>query len=156
MDTAGAFASAGLRTAVALTPWSSIDGEQWQVLCISTQSRSAGATEAKASVLSAVRHFARDQPLGLYKKLDSTMRGNVAAELAAVIDESGAPYAFVCPAFPAMARTVEHGIVRVRGVPLTDAPEGRDTLSPARSASVVEILQGEGLRPAHIDLDTLR
>ena len=156
MDTAGAFASVGLRTAVALTPSSSVDGRDWRVLCVNTQSRNSGATDARTSVLKAVRVFVEYQPSLLYKKFDSTMRGHVAVELAAVIDASGAPYAFVCPAFPAMARTVERGVLRVRGVPLTDAPEGRDTLSPARSASVAEILQGEGLRPAHIDLDVLR
>ncbi len=57
MDTAGAFASAGLRTTVALTASSSIDGDQWRVLCINTQSRNSSATDARASVLKAVRFF---------------------------------------------------------------------------------------------------
>ena len=156
MDTAGAFASAGLRTAVALTPSSSIDGHDWRVLCVNTQSRNASGPAIAASVSNAVRILARERTRILYKKIDSTMRGHVAEELAALIDESGAPYAFVCPAFPAMARTVERGILRVRGVPLTDSPEGRDTLSPARSASLAEILQVEGLSSAHIGLDSLR
>ena len=42
-----AFASAGLRTAVALAPSSSIDREQWRALCINTQSRNAAATDAR-------------------------------------------------------------------------------------------------------------
>ncbi len=84
------------------------------------------------------------------------MRGHVAVELAAVIDETGTPYAFVCPAFPAMARAVEGGMLHVRGVPLTETPEGRDAFGAAETASVAEVLRGEGLRLAHIGLDVLR
>ena len=74
MDTAGAFASAGLRTAVALTPSSSIDGRDWRVLCVNTQSRNASVAAITASVSSAVRMLAQDQARVLYKKIDSTMR----------------------------------------------------------------------------------
>ena len=44
-----------------------------------------------------------------YKKIDSTLRGNIAAELAALLDALRLPCAVVCPAFPAQGRGLHHG-----------------------------------------------
>lgn len=55
----------------------------------------------------------------LFKKIDSRMKGHVAAELRAVADQRGAAQALLCPAIPAMGRVVQDGQLRGFGV---DAP----------------------------------
>ncbi len=51
-----------------------------------------------------------------YKKIDSTLRGNVGSELDALLELVGAPAALVCPAFPAQGRRVRNGILSAPGL----------------------------------------
>ena len=44
-----------------------------------------------------------------YKKIDSTLRGNIGSELDALLDLLDAPAAVVCPAFPAQERGLRNG-----------------------------------------------
>jgi uncharacterized protein YgbK (DUF1537 family) len=44
-----------------------------------------------------------------YKKIDSTLRGNLGSELDAMLDGLDAPCAIVCPSFPGQKRGLEHG-----------------------------------------------
>jgi D-threonate/D-erythronate kinase len=66
----------------------------------------------------------RSHPASIvYKKIDSSLRGHVAAEITAALDayrSLGHPdaIAVVAPAFPAMGRTTTGGRQYVRGVPL--------------------------------------
>ena len=46
-----------------------------------------------------------------YKKIDSTLRGNIGSELDALLELVDAPAAIVCPAFPAQRRRVRDGIL---------------------------------------------
>lgn len=56
-----------------------------------------------------------------YKKIDSTLRGNVVTEVDAAIDAIDADLAVVAPAFPATDRTTVDGRHLVDGVALADA-----------------------------------
>src|SRR5690606_42049218 len=51
----------------------------------------------------------------IYKKIDSTMRGNVGTEVEAVMDVFGLRLAVICPAFPANRRVVAGGYLLVDG-----------------------------------------
>ena len=46
-----------------------------------------------------------------YKKIDSTLRGNIGSELDALLDLVDAPAAIVCPAFPPQNRGLRNGIL---------------------------------------------
>jgi uncharacterized protein YgbK (DUF1537 family) len=86
----------------------------------------------------------------LFKKIDTTMRGNVAAEINAIMDEAGLSKAIVCPAFPGAGRTVVDGLLLVNGAPL-DQTDFR-----APTAIVREILQQGGTsKVASMALDTV-
>ena len=52
-----------------------------------------------------------------YKKIDSTLRGNFAAEIAA-LTQAGAGVAIVAPAYPTSGRTTKRGRVYVDDIPL--------------------------------------
>ncbi len=62
----------------------------------------------------------------LYKKIDSTIRGQLAAELAASVAflkaKKAGTFAIISPAFPGTGRTTEGGAVRVQGAPLESTP----------------------------------
>ena len=73
-----------------------------------TDSRTRMAGFAAKQVLEAARAV-RESPL-VCKKLDSTLRGNIAAELSAALGATRSGHVVVAPAFPAASRTT---VVRV-------------------------------------------
>ena len=76
----------------------------------------------------------------VYKKLDSTLRGNVAAELAAAFGAAGRERAIVAPAFPAAGRTTVRGSQLVHGVPVNQTEMRNDPSTPVREAHVPTLL----------------
>ena len=83
----------------------------------------------------------------IYKKIDSTMRGNIGAEMDGVMDGFGYRLACIAPSFPEKERTVVNGVSRVGDLPLSESPSGRDPLSPVFSSDVAEIVEAQSRRP---------
>ena len=100
-----------------------------EILSINTESRYLAAEEAALAVTSAVRR-ALGQDRRVFKKIDSLLRGNVGAEVAATLagiaQGHGKGLAIVAPAFPATGRTTRGGIVHVGGVQNTAGSFGGD------------------------------
>jgi uncharacterized protein YgbK (DUF1537 family) len=95
----------------------------------------------------------------LYKKIDSTLRGHPAEEIAAMLDvmlaDEPALRIVLAPSFPVMGRTVRAGELHVYGIPLpfTDYwPEGRD----AALANLVSLVESAGLAARNLPLATVR
>jgi len=103
------FAKCGYKTGVRL--WGSRWGGQHQVEVIDTASRTISALEAADRVSSQV---ARGIPV--FKKIDSTMRGNVEAELGALHDAIRPDLMLLAPSLPSQGREVIDGRLRVDGV----------------------------------------
>jgi uncharacterized protein YgbK (DUF1537 family) len=76
----------------------------------------------------------------VYKKLDSTLRGPIAAELAAALGASGRDRAVVAPAFPAAGRTTVEGVQLVRGVPVDETEAKNDPRTPVHEGHVPTLL----------------
>jgi uncharacterized protein YgbK (DUF1537 family) len=76
----------------------------------------------------------------VYKKLDSTLRGNVAAELAAAFGASGCARTVVAPAFPKAGRTTVGGNQLVRGVAVDETEMRDDPQTPVRETHVPTLL----------------
>jgi uncharacterized protein YgbK (DUF1537 family) len=72
----------------------------------------------------------------LYKKIDSTMRGPVASELAAVATALPNTKILFTPANPHAGRTVRDGILLVNGVPVAKSEFGRDPVNPVTENSI--------------------
>lgn len=98
--------------AVALDPSAGLPAAD--VVAVDTDSRHREPEWAMAAVTAAVR-AAVAGGASLYKKIDSTLRGNVAAEVAAALCELSAG-ALLAPAFPGTGRTVVDGVLRVNGL----------------------------------------
>lgn len=147
-DSAAALADRA-HTAVALHA-----GAEWPqatVVAVDTDSRYVPGPQAADRVAAVVR---RSGPQTLvYKKIDSTLRGNIGPEtaacLAALRERAAAgqprPLAVVAPAFPATGRTVEGGRALLHGRPLTD-------VHPLR-VPLPRQLRAAGLEVAHLPAD---
>jgi D-threonate/D-erythronate kinase len=75
-----------------------------------------------------------------YQKIDSTMRGNVGAEIEALLAGLGRTTAVLCPAFPAMGRTIRQGILFVDGKPVTQTQYARDPRNPIDADALADIV----------------
>jgi uncharacterized protein YgbK (DUF1537 family) len=123
-DCAIAFAKRGMESVVA---WSETVETKAVVLSMNTDSRRFPAEIAVNRQLEAQGAHWRPG-LHLYKKIDSTLRGQPIAELAAqlaalaVATGKRAPLAVVAPAFPAMGRVTSGGRVMVGNLPLEETP----------------------------------
>ncbi|WP_457584959.1 four-carbon acid sugar kinase family protein [Ensifer canadensis] len=112
LDAAAPFASRGLHTEIALTV-EAIPGalsEHPQVISINTGSRetdAASAQQATAATLAAL-----PTGLRLFKKIDSRLKGHIAAELDVIPFRS----ALIAPAIPDFGRIVKAGHVQGFGV----------------------------------------
>lgn len=153
-DCAIAFARRGLPASVA---WGR-DPPDDAVLALDADSRRLPPGAAAARHRSLLRAHHREGA-ALFKKIDSTLRGQPAAELAATVLDLRArgrgALAIVAPAFPAAGRTVVDGRVRVDGRPLEQIPLwARDHSYP--SADLGAALQGAGLRVRMAGLDAVR
>lgn len=79
----------------------------------------------------------------LYKKVDSALRGNISSEIKAIWDvHSDRGLAFV-PAFPAVHRTVNQGILYIDGVPVADSVFGIDPYEPVTESNILKRLEEE-------------
>jgi uncharacterized protein YgbK (DUF1537 family) len=135
-------ARAGYRTAVAFHG-EQLSAEGVDALVAATDSRGAGRGVAVSRVRDATRALAA-API-LLKKIDSTLRGALAAEIAAALEASGRRTAIVAPAFPAAGRTTEGGVQHVDGEPVHRTRFADDPVSPVREAHLPTLLAGEGV-----------
>src|SRR5947199_3828861 len=121
-DCASAFAGRGFDAVVSLD---GIDCEA-SVLSVDADSRHLPARAAAARQVTIQTAYWRPG-MRLYKKIDSTLRGQPAAELAAQLSAWGrrslpAPLAIVAPAFPATGRVTLDGRILLRELPLEQTP----------------------------------
>lgn len=116
LDSVVVFANAGLRCVVA-TSFDHLQAaldQQPDVIAVSTNSRDL-SDAASASVVAAVGRAVAGVPV-VIKKIDSRLKGNIAAEVAALAQVLGCDRALLCPAIPDMGRTVMNGFLQGHGV----------------------------------------
>lgn len=109
------------------------------VVALSTDSRflsPAAAAQQVTKLVQPLAALAQDEQVIWYKKIDSTLRGNIGAELAAMlaaVTPAGVtPCAIICPAFPAQGRGLVDGALVYADAP-PQAPH-LPTLLAAQSA----------------------
>ena len=150
------FAAAGLGTVVLLDARGALVDADAVALDLDT--RRLPPEPAAAMNVDAVRRL-HTPGVALYKKIDSTLRGNWAAETAAMhgaLASAGPrPLAVVAPAFPATGRTTRHGRMLVKGTPLEETEiwtrEGITGVADLRA-----LLQAAGLKTEPAGLELIR
>lgn len=118
LDASAPFAMHGLKTLVACTA-DAIDRALQQhpdVLCVTTASRELDAESAATSVLEVAQRLAAELPRLAFKKIDSRLKGPIAAELGAALRGFALSRAAIAPAIPDLGRVVRNGRLTGRGV----------------------------------------
>ncbi|MBI4637566.1 MAG: four-carbon acid sugar kinase family protein [Candidatus Rokubacteria bacterium] len=121
------------------------------VRVVDTETRARSAEEAADRV----RAIARGAPATSYfKKIDSTLRGRIGAEVAALAAAVGAAEVLLCPAFPAVGRAVVDRVLLIEGTPITETTLAHDPEFPRRAGphdrrtgSVIDLLRPQLDRP---------
>jgi|GEM_PF-418972 uncharacterized protein YgbK (DUF1537 family) len=109
-------------------------------LVLDTETRHIASDEAERRVY----ELAKKAPLSgfstIYKKVDSTLRGNIASELAGLLKACPGSGLLYSPAYPKMGRTVRQGVLYVDGQPVSATEFGFDALNPVTESSIPRLL----------------
>jgi 4-hydroxythreonine-4-phosphate dehydrogenase len=147
---------AGLDTVVLLD--AAGDPVRADVIAVDADTRRKPTAEAAAATARIVHTHAVPGQI-LFKKLDSTLRGNVGAEIAAALAARRALHAdavaIMAPAFPATGRTTSGGHQLLHGVRL-EHTELWKAERIAGEAHIPAMLAAAGLRATAIHLDVVR
>jgi uncharacterized protein YgbK (DUF1537 family) len=113
----------------------------WDVLVVNTESRFDQPQTAYEKVKSVLRFFRRLKIEKIYKKIDSTLRGNIGWEIDALFDELKIEKLPLCAAFPSTGRTTVDGYHYVRGELVTRTEFARDPRNPVTEAHIPTLLK---------------
>jgi uncharacterized protein YgbK (DUF1537 family) len=143
-DAGAQFAKRGLNTLlISIKGNPTIDLSQYNegdVLVVNTDSRGLSSEKAFSLTSSLLKGYDRELFPIIYKKIDSTLRGNIGYEIDAVLKETNISLCFMAPSYPEQRRTLIGGIMMVgeRPVALTEA--AHDTASPVHKSHVYKLL----------------
>lgn len=155
-DTGVQFAKQGLGTLVLLAAGNFGGGAAADVVVIDTNSRALPAAEAYAKAAEAARLVKAGGIATVYKKIDSTLRGNLGAELDAIMDEGGQALAVVAPAFPKNGRVTVGGLHLLNGAPIEASEIARDPKMPVTESHLPTLLAAQTKRRVgHVGLKTV-
>lgn len=143
LDTGVQFASRGIPTLVvtSLKIDRYLHDEKTVVLVVDAETRHKDTQAAYATVYELTRKALDAGVSFIYKKTDSALRGNIGAELSAVMDAAGETMLPFIPAFPSMNRTTENGVHYIQGVPVAESVFGKDPFEPVRHSLIADILK---------------
>ena len=92
----------------------------------------------------------------IYKKVDSSLRGNIGAEIDAALDALGMDFSVVAPAYPSLGRTTQNGVHLIHGVPVGQSEVACDPTSPVRLSELPEITARHSRYPVeHISMQRM-
>ena len=119
-DTGVQFRSWGLSVEVLIGDVKDASKLVSDVIVVDTESRQLNSGDAYQRVYRSTEKLVALGVERVYKKVDSTMRGNVGAELDAAMDASKAGFAIFAPAYPTYRRTTLSGKQLVDNIPLEE------------------------------------
>ena len=127
-DGAAPFRQAGHEARILLTTTAGVPRHAVGVRAVDLGSRVLDEEAAASRTWRAARLFAGSELL--FKTVDSTLRGHIAAEVRAAWAGSRRRAVVIAPAFPAEGRVTVQGVQYVRGVPLHESDYARDPVHP--------------------------
>ena len=83
----------------------------------------------------------------IYKKIDSSLRGNLGAEIDAALDALGMDFSVVAPAYPSLGRTTQNGVHLIHGIPVGQSEAACDPTSPVRLSDLSQIVASQSRYP---------
>lgn len=110
------------------------------VLVLDVETRHLSSEEAYRVVYDLVEEAIAQEIPYIFKKTDSALRGNVGAEMQAVMDASGETRFPFVPAFPQIGRTTEKGVHYINDVEVAFSVFGSDPFEPVRHSRVRDLI----------------
>ncbi len=115
-----------------------------QTWAISTETRNVEPNIAYSKVKSATKFFIDKLNLEFfYKKIDSTLRGNIAVETLAMLEVLKWDAAVIIPAFPSEGRITVGGYHLLKGTPIERTELARDVHSPIFESNIPTLLRSQ-------------
>ena len=113
------------------------DPSEVLVLCVPTRHESP---EDAYDMVKEVVEIADGKVGTIFKKTDSVLRGNVGAELTAVLEGSSANQLYFIPALPSMRRITLGGVHYISGIAVKNSVFGRDPFDPVTESYVPDLM----------------
>ena len=144
-DTALQFHLKGANTQILLSEEiDPINIKNTQTWALSTESRNIEPHDAFEKAQRAAQFFVEKiNPDYFYKKIDSTIRGNIAVEVLAILDTLEWDASIIIPAFPAESRVTVGGYHLLKGVPIERTEMARDPHSPIFESHLPTLLKSQ-------------
>ncbi len=144
-DTALQFHLRGANTKILLdSGYVPVDKENVEVWALSTESRNCDGNEAVLRLEKAVKSFVDNFSFDYYyKKIDSTLRGNIAAETLTMMELLGYDASIIVPAFPQEGRITVGGYHLLKGVPIGRTEIAIDPHSPILESHIPTLLRSQ-------------
>ena len=114
---------------------------QADLVCVDTDSRACEPAAAAKRAAAAAKLLRAAGAQWIYKKVDSVLRGQVTAELEAVMRQLKLKRALLLPANPSLGRTIKDGQYFVGGRLIHKTEFAHDPHFPRRSAQVLQLLK---------------
>ena len=150
LDTGVQLASCGAHTRVVTDPAFSFGGaSEAEVLVIDAETRHLPPAQAAAVVEKIVRQAVAQKVPYIYKKTDSALRGNIGAELGALLRASGEQALPFLPAYPQIGRCTREGVHYIDGQPVAQSVFGIDPFEPVRHSRVADLIGAQCGVPVH-------
>lgn len=159
MDAGLGLIKKGIRVVVTFN-WENMDQaitEGADIIIADTESRNIEPIRAYSKVRDSVDFLMKRTDNIIYKKIDSTLRGNIGKELDAVLDTSGKKMIVMAPALPYNKRTTLYGIHYVDGKKLEETELAKDPFAPVPCSYIPDIIRIQSNREARIiDISAVR
>ena len=115
-----------------------------QTWAISTESRNITPLEAYQKIKFAAQFMSdKFNPDYFFKKIDSTVRGNIAVEVLGMLEVLGWDASIVIPAFPQEGRITVGGYHLLKGVPIERSEMSRDPYSPIFESHLPTLMKSQ-------------
>jgi len=111
------------------------------VLVINTGTRDVSPEKAFCTLTDLLGRYDKKLFPLIYKKIDSTLRGNIGYEIDAILKQTNHSMCFITPSYPEQNRTLVGGIMMVRGKPLSLTEVAHDRISPVQESHIDKLLK---------------
>lgn len=142
-DTAVQFARQGWDARLVLAELDAVElsSEATTVFAATTDARPMPYDDARRVTYDAAARAVEAGAERFYLKVDSTVRGSIAAQVDGALEALGGEVlAVICPAYPQMGRTLHEAVLLVDGVPVADTSLRDDPATPVRSSDMRQLV----------------
>ena len=129
--------------AVVLHPEEDLSKTDTSNLVVNTNTRFLSPDSAYTVIANLMNIYGKEPDLEIFKKIDSTLRGNVGAEIDAILENSEFNLVCLTTAGPELRRTVVYGECYVNGELLSETEIASDPFHPISTSNISDIVSAQ-------------